>query len=136
MLCLRGLELYPRWVPLLVLVKMASKTVTKVYLKKITRRDSQLLIFQDFFLFIFFDRQFRLFSFLESNTYSDAEISLISILTLWWARNNIGVIFLLCVHGFRFVHISRCCHLRWPKGLYLKFHFSQAFKFSELKLQV
>ena len=39
----------------------------------ITWRDPQLLGFQDFF-----DRQFRLFSFSGSITYSDAEISIIS----------------------------------------------------------
>ena len=50
-------------------------------------------------------------------------------------RNNFGVIFLLCVHGFRFVYISRSCLLR-SEGLYLKVYFSQAFKFSELKLQI
>ena len=35
--------------------------------------------FQDFFLFIFFDSQFRLFSFSDSNTYLDTEISIISV---------------------------------------------------------
>ena len=46
-----------------------------------------------FFLFIYlFDGQFRLFSFSDSNTYSDAEISIISF-TFWWTRNNFGVIF-------------------------------------------
>ena len=39
-----------------------------------------------------FDGQFRLFSFLDSNTYLDAEISIISF-TFWWTRNNFGVIF-------------------------------------------
>ena len=51
-------------------------------LKMITWRDPQLLGFQDFFAFqlpvYFFDRQFRLFSFSGSITYSDAEISIIS----------------------------------------------------------
>ena len=32
-----------------------------------------------FFLFIFFDRQFRLFSYSDSNTYLDTEISIISL---------------------------------------------------------
>ena len=59
----------------------------------ITRRESQLLVFQDFFLCIYlFDGQFRLFSFSDSNTYSDAEISIISFM-FWWTRNNFGVIF-------------------------------------------
>ena len=48
----------------------------------ITRRDPQLLGFQDFFSFqlpvYFFDGQFRFFSFSGSITYSDAEISIIS----------------------------------------------------------
>ena len=57
------------------------------------------------------------------------------LLTLWWARNNFGVIFLLCVDGFRLVYISRSCLLR-SEGLYLKIYFSQVFKFSELKLQI
>ena len=48
---------------------------------------------------------------------------------LCWARNNFGVI-------FSFVYISRSCRLRWPERLYLKFYFSQAFKFAELKLQI
>ena len=45
----------------------------------VTRRDSLLLAFQDFFLFIFFDGQFRLFGFSDSNTYLDTEISIISL---------------------------------------------------------
>ena len=32
-----------------------------------------------FFLFIFFDKQFRLFGFLDSNTYLDTQISIISL---------------------------------------------------------
>ena len=45
----------------------------------VTQRDSQLLIFQDFFFFfLFFDGQFRRFSSSDSNTYSDAKISIIS----------------------------------------------------------
>ena len=39
----------------------------------VTRRDSQLLVF------IFFDGQFLRFSFSDSNTYLDTEISIISL---------------------------------------------------------
>ena len=104
----------------------------------VTRRDSQLLVFQDFFfLFIYlFDGQFCLFSFSDSNTYLDAEISIISF-TFWWTRNNFGVIFsFVYTLSFRFVYISRSCRLLWPESLYSKFYFSQAFKFSELKFQI
>ena len=45
----------------------------------VTRRDSQLLVFQYFFLIIISDRQFRLFSFSDGNTYLDTEISIISL---------------------------------------------------------
>ena len=40
----------------------------------------------------------------------------------WGARNNFGVIFSRCLHGFRFVYISRSCRLRWPEGFYVKFY--------------
>ena len=45
----------------------------------VTRRDSQLLVFQYFFLIIISDRQFRLFSFSDGNTYLDTEISIIPL---------------------------------------------------------
>ena len=45
----------------------------------VTQSDYQLLVFQDFFFAIFFDGQFRLFRFSDSNTLSDAEISSISL---------------------------------------------------------
>ena len=48
---------------------------------RVTRRDSQLLVFQDFFSFyiFFLDRKFRLFSYSDSNSYLDTEISIISL---------------------------------------------------------
>ena len=81
----------------------------------VTRRDSQLLVFQYFFLIIISDRQFRLFSFSDGNTYLDTEISIISLhfggleITLVW--------FSPLFTRFCFVYISRSCRLLWPKGL-------------------
>ena len=46
---------------------------------RVTRRDSQLLVFQDFSPFIFFDGKFRLFSYSDSHSYLDTEISIISL---------------------------------------------------------
>ena len=46
----------------------------------VTRSDSQLLVFQDFFCcFIFFDGKFRPFGISDNNTYLDTEISIISL---------------------------------------------------------
>ena len=94
-------------------------------LKMVTRRDSQLLIFQDSFSFYIFRRTISPFQ-LFRQQYLFRCRNFPHFFTLWWARNNFGMIFLLCVHGFLLVHISRSCRLRWPKGLYLKFHFSKA----------
>ena len=60
--------------------------------------------FRIFFLFIYlFDGQFRLFSFSDSNTYSDAEISIISF-TFWWTRNNFSVMF-----SFVYASVNSSC---------------------------
>ena len=47
----------------------------------VTRRDFHLLVVQVLFFYtvFFFDGQFRLFSFSDSNTYLDTEISIISL---------------------------------------------------------
>ena len=109
----------------LVLVKMASKTVTiKVYHDHPTR--FSVAHFSGFFFsFYIFRRTLSPFQ-LFRQQYQFRYRNFHHFLTLWWARNNFGLIFLLCVHGFLSVHISRSCRLRWPKGLYLKFHFSKA----------
>lgn len=43
---------------------------------------------------------------------------LMGLTNFWGTRNNFGVIFFLCLHGFCFVYISRPCHLLWPEGLH------------------
>ena len=50
------------------------------------------------------------------------------------ARNNFGVIFSFVYTVFALFTFHGA--YGGPKGLYLKFYFSQAFKFSELKLQI
>ena len=99
----------------------------------VTRRDSLLLAFQDFFSFYIFRRTISPF-WLFRQQYLFRYRNFHHFLALWWARNNCD--FLLCLHGFCFVYIQHSCRLRWPEGLYLKLYFSQAFKFAELKLQV
>ena len=83
--------------------------------------------------FIFRRTKFRLFSFSDSNTYSDTEISIISLrfggleITLVCFSPFVYKVFAL----FTFhVIVAYGC----PRGLYLKYYFSQAF--SELKLEV
>ena len=63
-----------------------------------------------FFLFIFFDGQFRLFGFSDSNTYLDTEISIISLgfgglqITLVWFSPLLPR-FLICSH-FTFLSLT------------------------------
>ena len=60
--------------------------------------------FRIFFSFIYFDGQFRPFSFFDSNTYSDAEISIISLrfggleITLVWFSQPVFTRFSLSLH--------------------------------------
>ena len=88
-----------------------------------------------FFLsfYIFRQTKCRLFSFSDSNTYSDTEISIISLrfggleITLVCFSPFVYKVFAL----FTFhVIVAYGC----PRGLYFKYYFSQAF--SELKLEV
>jgi len=73
----------------------------------VTQRDSQLLVFYDFFLFIYFDGQFRPFSFFHSNTYSGAEISIISLRFGGLEITLVRFSPLFTRLRFRFVKISR-----------------------------
>ena len=88
-----------------------------------------------FFLsfYIFRRTKFRLFSFSDSNTYSETEISIISLrfggleITLVCFSPFVYKVFAL----FTFhVIVAYGC----PRALYLKYYFSQAF--SEMKLEV
>ena len=101
----------------------------------VTRRDSQLLVFQDLFSFYIFRRPISLFSFSDSNTYLDTELSIISF-ALWWARNNVGVIFSFLYTAFVLFTSHVLVAYGCPRGYIFKFYFSQAFKFAELKLQL
>ena len=85
--------------------------------------------FSGFFLLIFFDGQFRLFSFSDSNTNLETEISIISLrfggleITSVWLSPLFARV-LLCLH-------CTFLSLTVPRGAIFK----QAFKFAELKLQ-
>ena len=88
-----------------------------------------------FFLFIFFDRQFRLFSYSDSNTYLDTEISIISLrfggleITLVWF-SLLFTRFPLCLH-FTFLSLTMV-----RRAIFEIIFFLQAFKFAELKLRI
>ena len=57
-------------------------------------------------------------------------------LTFWLARNSFGVIFSFVYTVFALFTFHVLVAYGGLKGLYLKFYFSQAFEFSELKLQI
>jgi len=57
----------------------------------VTRRDSQLLVFQDFFFFLYFSTDN--FAFLAFHIAIPRYRNFHHFLALWWARNNFGAIF-------------------------------------------
>ena len=97
--------------------------------------DSQLLVFQDFFFFIYIFRRtispFQLFR----QQYLFRYRNFHHFLALWWARNNFGVIFSFVQTVSALFTFHVLVPYGSPRG-YSKFYFSQAFKFAELKLQI